>query len=100
MVGTYGIRVLEFNVRFGDPETEVILPRLAGDILPLFDACIDGTLTLANGVTGRRGELLRELTVKQAEALLARGPQPEGDARRGLCPTPRRGGRLASRAIG
>jgi amino-acid N-acetyltransferase len=32
------------------------------------------------GVTGRRGELLRELTVRQAEALLARGGQPEGDA--------------------
>ena len=48
MVGTYGIRVLEFNVRFGDPETEVILPRLAGDILPLFDACIDGTLTASS----------------------------------------------------
>jgi phosphoribosylamine--glycine ligase len=48
MVGTYGIRVLEFNVRFGDPETEVILPRLAGDILPLFAACIDGTLTASS----------------------------------------------------
>ncbi len=44
MVGPFGIRVLEFNARFGDPETEVVLPRLAGDILPLFEACIDGTL--------------------------------------------------------
>ena len=34
------------------------------------------------GVTGRRGELLRELTVKQAEALLARGRRPDGDVRR------------------
>ncbi len=44
MVGRFGIKVLEFNARFGDPETEVVLPRLEGDILPLFEACIDGTL--------------------------------------------------------
>ena len=36
------------------------------------------------GVTGKRGELLRELTVRQAEALLARGAQPDGDARQYL----------------
>lgn len=44
MVGKFGVKVLEFNARFGDPETQAILPRLEGDILPLFNACIDGTL--------------------------------------------------------
>jgi phosphoribosylamine--glycine ligase len=39
-----GPKVLEFNARFGDPETQVILPRMAGDLIPAFDACIDGTL--------------------------------------------------------
>jgi len=40
-----GPKVLEFNTRFGDPETQVILPRLDGDLIPLFEACIDGTLS-------------------------------------------------------
>ena len=35
--------VLEFNARFGDPETEAILVRLESDIVDLFDAAIDGT---------------------------------------------------------
>jgi phosphoribosylamine--glycine ligase len=38
------IRVLEYNARFGDPETQVILPRLNNDLLDVFDACIDGML--------------------------------------------------------
>jgi len=38
-------KVLEFNCRFGDPETQVILPRVAGDLLPALEACIDGTLS-------------------------------------------------------
>jgi phosphoribosylamine--glycine ligase len=39
---TDGPKVIEFNARFGDPETEVVLPRLKSDIYDLFDAAIDG----------------------------------------------------------
>lgn len=38
-----GPKVIEFNARFGDPETEVVLPRLTSDIYDLFDAAIDST---------------------------------------------------------
>ena len=44
MLGPRGINVLEFNARFGDPETEAVLPRIAGDLIPALQACIDGTL--------------------------------------------------------
>ena len=39
------IKVLEFNARFGDPETEAVLPRIKGDFIPALEACIDGTLS-------------------------------------------------------
>lgn len=39
------INVLEFNARFGDPETEAVLPRIGGDLIPALEACIDGTLS-------------------------------------------------------
>ena len=39
-----GPNLIEFNVRFGDPEAEVILPRLRDDLLPLLFACATGTL--------------------------------------------------------
>ncbi len=48
MITADGPRVLEFNCRFGDPETQAILPRLKSDLLPLLEAAIDGTL---DGVT-------------------------------------------------
>jgi phosphoribosylamine--glycine ligase len=48
MMTPRGPMVLEFNTRFGDPETEAILLRLETDIVDLFDASIDGT---ANGLT-------------------------------------------------
>ena len=39
-----GPRVVEYNARFGDPEAQVVLPRLKNDILSVFLACINGTL--------------------------------------------------------
>lgn len=39
-----GPKVLEYNARFGDPETQVVLPRMKTDLVEVFEACIDGTL--------------------------------------------------------
>lgn len=44
MMTKAGPKILEFNCRFGDPETQVILPRIEGDLIPALEACIDGTL--------------------------------------------------------
>jgi phosphoribosylamine--glycine ligase len=44
MLTENGPRVLEYNTRFGDPETQVVLPRMRSDIVDVMQACIDGTL--------------------------------------------------------
>jgi phosphoribosylamine--glycine ligase len=44
MVGDTGVKVLEYNVRFGDPETQTLMMRLQTDLVDLLNACIDGTL--------------------------------------------------------
>lgn len=44
MLTSKGPKVLEYNARFGDPEAQVVLPRLKNDITDVFNACIDGTL--------------------------------------------------------
>jgi phosphoribosylamine--glycine ligase len=44
MLTKQGPKVLEFNARFGDPETQVYLSRLANDLVELLEACVDGTL--------------------------------------------------------
>lgn len=43
-----GMKVIEYNCRFGDPETQVILPRLKTDLLEIMQACTDGTLDKLN----------------------------------------------------
>ena len=44
MLTEKGPRVLEFNARFGDPEAQVVIPRLKNDIVEVMEACADGTL--------------------------------------------------------
>ncbi|HKM00483.1 MAG TPA: phosphoribosylamine--glycine ligase [Sedimentibacter sp.] len=45
MIENNQAKVLEYNTRFGDPETEVILPRLKSDLVDIMVKCIDGNLT-------------------------------------------------------
>ena len=44
MLTAKGVKVLEFNARFGDPETQVVLPRLKTDLIEIMEAVIDGNL--------------------------------------------------------
>src|SRR5439155_1872410 len=44
IITSEGARVLEFNCRFGDPETQALLPRMKSDLLPLLEATIDGKI--------------------------------------------------------
>src|SRR5881398_313144 len=45
IITSEGARVLEFNCRFGDPETQALLPWMKSDLLPLLEATIDGNLS-------------------------------------------------------
>lgn len=44
MLTDEGPKVLEYNARFGDPETQVVLPRMKNDLADVFEACVDGSL--------------------------------------------------------
>ena len=44
MLTADGPKVLEYNARFGDPETQVVLPRMKNDLLEVMEACVNGTL--------------------------------------------------------
>lgn len=44
MITEEGPKVLEYNARFGDPEAQVVIPRMKNDLLEVMEACVDGTL--------------------------------------------------------
>ena len=48
MITDKGVKVVEYNARFGDPETQVVLPRLKTDLYEIFDAIIDERLSDIN----------------------------------------------------
>lgn len=62
-----GVKVLEFNCRFGDPETQVVIPGIDGDLLPAIEACVDGNLS---------GNLLKWHNNKRVCVVLASGGYP------------------------
>jgi len=74
MINENGPKVLEYNVRFGDPETQVVVPRLKSDLVPLMLACADGALK------GMKAEWTSEAAVC---VVLASGGYP-GTYKKGL----------------
>lgn len=48
MLTAEGPKVLEYNARFGDPEAQVVLPRMKNDIIEVMEACVNGTLDQVN----------------------------------------------------
>jgi phosphoribosylamine--glycine ligase len=69
MLTDQGPKVLEFNCRFGDPETQAIIPRIRGDLIPALQACVDGSL---------RSELIRWRDEACVCVVMAAGGYPGG----------------------
>lgn len=86
MIGPKGVRVLEFNCRFGDPETEAVLTSLGGDLAPILLACAEGRLdpaavrvlpgaaaTVVMAAPGYPGAYPKNLPISGTEAAEAAG---------------------------
>jgi phosphoribosylamine--glycine ligase len=71
-------RVLEFNARLGDPETQPILMRMKGDIVPLFEACIDGQLAKCKMEWDKRASVCVVMASKGYPGKYEKGKPIEG----------------------
>ncbi|KYZ75213.1 phosphoribosylamine--glycine ligase [Anaerosporomusa subterranea] len=87
MMTKSGPKVVEFNARFGDPETQVVLPLLASDLVDVLEACIDGSLDNCDLVWHNRSAVC---------VVLAAGGYPgeyrKGDAINGIAEAEAAGG--------
>ena len=83
MVTDRGPRVVEFNVRFGDPETQVVLPRMTSDIVPVLVACARGGLAepqLPFGTCQKREQAAGNRAAQMPKVINIRaGSKPDGD---------------------
>ncbi|MFH1477221.1 MAG: phosphoribosylamine--glycine ligase [Verrucomicrobiota bacterium] len=93
MLTAAGPKVLEFNCRFGDPETQVILPRLKGDLIPAMEACINGNLLPAYAACRPEACVCVVMTAGGYP-----GPYRKGDAIAGLQTTAALGGTIVFHA--
>jgi phosphoribosylamine---glycine ligase len=78
MVGSAGIQALEFNARFGDPEAQVVLPRLETDLIALLEAAARGELAGASGSWTSRSSVGVVLTSRGYPGTYATGYPIEG----------------------
>lgn len=85
MIGPHGPALIEFNVRFGDPETQVILPRLKSDLLPLLVACADGALGRSTARFSAQSALTVVLAAKGYPEAPEKGASIEGLDRAAQC---------------
>ncbi|HZZ63815.1 MAG TPA: phosphoribosylamine--glycine ligase [Roseiarcus sp.] len=78
MIDGVGPKLIEYNVRFGDPEAEVILARLTDDVLPLLEACAKGSLRDASPSFSAKAALTVVMAAKGYPGNPARGATIRG----------------------
>lgn len=71
-------KVLEFNARFGDPETQPVLMRMKGDIVPILEACIEGTLSQCTIEWDRRASVCVVMASKGYPGAYEKGKRIDG----------------------
>jgi phosphoribosylamine--glycine ligase len=94
MLTDEGPKVLEYNVRFGDPETQAILPLVEGDLLEAFRACAHGELAAAPPLRFRSGAALTVVAASSGYP----GSYEKGRVIEGLSPEDDRGDALVFHA--